>query len=130
MKMDLIEQLAAWPALLGWPTMNAPRPTIQKGFPLLSGQTVDLALWDCHNYWLVHALDRHAADSDIETAAFQGAAAKAALDAELLTLGVAEPIVVPVLFVARTINPALSSQAHAIGVFVRAIDLDGMATRP
>ncbi len=119
----LVDFLCRRPDILGWPICAPPTPSIQKAFPLLSGQIVDIAVWDSQNYWLVRVLPASANDGEFERAVFECIAAKTAFDAEL-----GPPpgrfLVVPVLFIARKVQDALLDWGFQLGVYVRSVDLD------
>lgn len=121
--MRIVDLLCRRPALLWWPIFSHPTPTIQKDFPLLSGQVVDMAVWDTQNYWLVRVLAEDATDSAFECAVFECVSFKAAFGAELH--GRPEALIVPVLFVARDIQEPLLDWAFELGVFVRCANLEG-----
>ena len=120
--MRIVDLLCRRPALLWWPIFSQPAPTIQKDFPLLSGQIVDMAIWDTQNYWLVRVLAENASDFEFERAVFECVSFKAAFSAELY--GRPEALVVPVLFVAREVQEPLVDWAFELGLFVRCVNLD------
>jgi hypothetical protein len=117
----LIDFLCQRPRILGWPLNAPPTPTIQKSFPLLTGQIVDIAVWDSQNYWLVRVLPAYAIDSEVEHAAFECLAFKSAFEAEL-----GPPpgkfLVVPVLFIPRKVQNELLDWAFQLGVYVRCVE--------
>ncbi len=119
--MRIVDLICRRPGLLGWPIWV--KPTIQKGFPLLSGQVVDVAIWDAQNYWLVRVLSENATDADFERAVFECVTFKAAFSAELQGLP-AEALVLPVLFVARRVREPLCDWAFGLDVWVRCFDLE------
>lgn len=122
-RSHLIDFLCQRPRILGWPTNAPPAPTVQKSFPLLTGQIVDIAVWDSQNYWMVQVLPACAIDAEVERAVFECLAFKSAFEAEL-----GPPpgrfLVLPVLFIARSIQRALLDWGFQLGVYVRSIDLD------
>jgi len=119
--MRLVELLCRRPSLLGWP-IHA-RPSIQKDFPLLSGQIVDVAVWNTQNYWLVRVLPKDVTDAGFERAVFECATFNAAFAAEFQGLD-AEVLVLPVLFVARDVREPLVDWGFKLGIYVRCIDLE------
>lgn len=125
--MRIVDLLCRRPSLLGWPINAPPAPTIQKEFPLLSGQIVDLAVWDSQNYWLVRVLPGSATDFEFERAVFESIAFKTAFEAELGT-SPGKALVVPVLFIARKVQAPLVDWGFQLGVYVRSIDLDAGLT--
>lgn len=121
--MRIVDLLCRRPSLLGWPVKAPPAPSIQKDFPLLSGQIVDLAVWDSQNYWLVKVLPGSATDFAFERAVFESIACKTAFEAELGT-SPGKALVVPVLFIARQVHEPLLDWGFQLGVYVRCVDLD------
>lgn len=119
--MPIVDLLCRRPSLLGWPVHVA--PSVQKRFPLLSGQIVDLALWHASNYWLVRILSENATDLSVEHSVFECVTFKAAFNAELQGLG-NEAHVLPVLFVARDVQEQLLEWSFQLGVWVRCVDLE------
>ncbi len=117
----IVERLCRRPALLGWPI--GAQFTIQRDFPLLSGQVVDIAVWNAQTYWLVRVLPHDVTDTDFERAVFECVTFKAAFDAELQKPA-ADVLVLPVLFVAREVQKPLLDWAFDLGVWVRGIELE------
>ena len=121
--MRIVDLLCRRPGLLGWPVDRHPAPTIQKNFPLLSGQVADMAVWDSQNYWLVRVLPGSATDFAFERAVFESLSLKTAFEAEL-GKSHPEPLVLPVVFVARRVHEPLADWGFQLGVYVRCVDLD------
>lgn len=126
--MSVVDLLCRRPGLLGWPVDMPPAPTIQKNFPLLSGQVADLAIWDSQNYWLVKVLLASSTDFVFERAVYECVSLKTAFEAEL-GKPAPEPLVLPVVFVARHVHEPLVDWAFQLGVYVKCVDLDGPAAR-